>query len=52
MIVMVMAAVGLGADLRRMARIGVRPFLIGLFASILIAMVSLVLIRWLFATPV
>lgn len=45
MIVMVMAAVGLGADLRRMARIGVRPFLIGLFASILIAASSLILIR-------
>ena len=51
MIVMVMAAVGLGADLRRMAHIGVRPFLIGLFASVLISVVSLMLIYWLFATP-
>jgi len=51
LIVMVMAAVGLGADLRRMAHLGARPFLIGLFASVLIAVVSLILIRWLFAAP-
>lgn len=47
LIVMVMAAVGLGADLRQMRRIGGRPFLIGLFASILIAVASLLLIGWL-----
>lgn len=52
MIVMVMAAVGMGADLRRMARIGVRPFLIGLFASVLIAIVSLVLIQGFLMAPV
>lgn len=51
MIVMVMGAVGLGADLRRMAGIGVRPFLIGLFSSVLIAAVSLILIRALLTTP-
>lgn len=51
LIVTVMAAVGLGADLRRMAHLGLRPLLIGLFASVLIAVVSLVLICWLFATP-
>lgn len=45
LIVMVMAAVGLGADLREMRRIGLRPFYIGLFASVLIAIASIVLIR-------
>lgn len=47
LIVMVMVAVGLGADLPRMRRIGLRPFYIGLFASVLIAVISIVLIRWL-----
>ncbi|MDI6773135.1 MAG: putative sulfate exporter family transporter [bacterium] len=45
LVVMVMAAVGLSADLRRMREIGLRPFYIGLFASVLIAVVSLGLIR-------
>ncbi len=45
LVIMVMAAVGLGADLRRMREIGLRPFYIGLFASVLIAAVSLGLIR-------
>lgn len=44
LIVMVMAAVGLGADLRQMRRLGGRPVLIGLFASILIALSSILLI--------
>lgn len=43
-IVMVMAAVGLGADLRQMRRIGGGPLLIGLFASVLIAVTSILLI--------
>lgn len=45
LVVMVMVAVGLSADLRRMRAIGLRPFYIGLFASVLIAVVSLGLIR-------
>jgi uncharacterized membrane protein YadS len=45
LIVMVMAAVGLSADLARMRQIGLRPFYIGLAASVLIAVVSIVLIR-------
>lgn len=45
LVVMVMAAVGLSADLRRMREIGLRPFYVGLFASVLIAVVSLGLIR-------
>ncbi len=48
LIVMVMVAVGLGADLKRMRQIGGRPFLIGLFASALIATASIVLVHWLF----
>lgn len=47
LVIMVMAAVGLSADLRRMREIGLRPFYVGLFASVLIAAVSLSLIRWL-----
>lgn len=46
LVVMVMAAVGLSADLRRMRAIGLRPFYVGLFASVMIAAVSLGLIRW------
>lgn len=45
LVVMVMAAVGLSADLRQMREIGLRPFYVGLFASVLIAAVSLGLIR-------
>ena len=45
LIVMVMAAVGFGADLRAMRRIGLRPFYIGLAASVLIAVGSIALIR-------
>ncbi len=45
LIVMVMVAVGLGADLRRMRQIGLVPFFIGLFASVLIAVVGIFLIR-------
>ncbi len=45
LIVMVMAAVGLSADLREMRRIGLRPFYIGLFSSVLIAGASMLLIR-------
>jgi uncharacterized integral membrane protein (TIGR00698 family) len=47
LVVMVMAAVGLGADARAMRRLGARPFLIGLFAAVLIAALSLTLARWL-----
>ncbi|MBI4277153.1 MAG: putative sulfate exporter family transporter [Armatimonadetes bacterium] len=46
LIVMVMVAVGLSANPRRMARMGLRPFFIGLFASLLIAAISIFLIRW------
>ncbi|MDR7523549.1 MAG: putative sulfate exporter family transporter [Armatimonadota bacterium] len=45
LVVMVMAAVGLSADLRRMREIGLRPFYIGLAASVIIAAASLALIR-------
>ncbi len=45
LIVMVMAAVGCGADLGGMRRIGLRAFYIGLAASVLIAAASLTLIR-------
>jgi uncharacterized integral membrane protein (TIGR00698 family) len=45
LVVMVMAAVGLSADLRRMREIGLRPFYIGLAASVTIAVVSIALIR-------
>ena len=49
LIVMVMVAVGLSADLKGMRQIGLRPLYLGLFASVLIAVVSMVLIRWLMA---
>ena len=45
LVVMVMAAVGLSADLRRMRQIGLGPFYIGLAASLMIAVVSIALIR-------
>jgi uncharacterized integral membrane protein (TIGR00698 family) len=45
LVVMVMAAVGLSADLRRMRQIGLGPFYIGLAASVMIAVVSIALIR-------
>lgn len=47
LVVMVMAAVGLGADAAAMRGLGVRPLLIGVFASVLIAVLSLTLARWL-----
>ncbi|MDR7555603.1 MAG: putative sulfate exporter family transporter [Armatimonadota bacterium] len=48
LVVMVMAAVGLSADLQGMRRVGLRPLGIGLLASVAIAVVSLALIRaWL-----
>jgi uncharacterized integral membrane protein (TIGR00698 family) len=45
LVVMVMAAVGLSADLRRMRQIGLRPFYVGLVASVAIAFTSIILIR-------
>jgi uncharacterized integral membrane protein (TIGR00698 family) len=45
LVVMVMAAVGLSADLRRMREIGLRPLYIGLVASVVIAVVSIAMIR-------
>ena len=47
LVVMVMGAVGLGADAASMRRLGARPLLIGLFAAVLIAALSLTLARWL-----
>ena len=47
LVVMVMAAVGLSADAAAMRRLGARPLLIGLFAAVLIASLSLTLARWL-----
>ena len=49
LVVMVMVAVGLSADLRRMREIGLHPFYIGLAASAMIAGVSIALIRLLLA---
>lgn len=46
LVIMVMAAVGLTADAAAMRRLGARPLLIGLFASVLIAVLSLTLARW------
>ncbi|HXF81394.1 MAG TPA: putative sulfate exporter family transporter [bacterium] len=45
LIVVVMAAVGLAADFALLRRVGLRPALIGLFASLVIATVSFLLIR-------
>jgi uncharacterized integral membrane protein (TIGR00698 family) len=45
LVVMVMAAVGLSADLGRMRQIGLGPFYVGLAASVTIAVVSITLIR-------
>jgi len=45
LVVMVMAAVGLSADLARMRAIGLRPLYVGLAASVVIAAVSLGLIE-------
>ena len=45
LVVMVMAAVGLSADFRRMREIGLKPFYVGLAASIMIAVISIALIR-------
>ena len=45
LVVMVMAAVGLSADLRSMREIGLRPLYVGLAASVMIAAVSIVLVR-------
>jgi len=47
LVVTVMAAVGLGADAALLRRLGARPLLIGLFAAVLIAALSLTLARWL-----
>jgi uncharacterized integral membrane protein (TIGR00698 family) len=47
LVVMVMAAVGLGADAGAMRRLGMRPLLIGLAAAVVIAALSLTLARWL-----
>jgi uncharacterized integral membrane protein (TIGR00698 family) len=44
LVVMVMAAVGLSADLRRMRRIGLAPLYVGLAASVVIAVASFGLI--------
>jgi len=45
LVIMVMAAVGLSADLKRMREIGLHPLYIGLAASVMIAIVSIALIR-------
>jgi len=45
LVVMVMAAVGLSADLGRMRQIGLGPFYVGLAASVIVAVVSMGLIR-------
>lgn len=49
LIVMVMAAVGLSADLTRMRAIGLRPLYVGLAASVMIAVASIMLIKVLMA---
>lgn len=45
LIVMVLVSVGYSADFQRLRRLGPRPLLMGLFASLVIAMVSLGLTR-------
>jgi uncharacterized integral membrane protein (TIGR00698 family) len=47
LVVVVMAAVGLGADAAAMRRLGMRPLVIGLAAAVMIAGLSLTLARWL-----
>lgn len=41
LILMAMLGVGLGADLRKLSAVGVRPLLLGLVASVLIAVLSI-----------
>lgn len=44
LIIMVMAAVGMQVNLKGFARIGIKPFLTGLFASITVSLLSLLMI--------
>ncbi len=46
-IVMVMAAVGLQVNLKGFVKLGYKPFLTGLFASVVVSIVSLIMIRFL-----
>jgi uncharacterized integral membrane protein (TIGR00698 family) len=43
-ILMVMAGVGLQVDFKKMKKLGLKPFIIGLFASVLVSVISLALI--------
>lgn len=45
LILMGMAGIGLNTDLKKMVRLGARPFIAGFIASIIVAAVSLVMIR-------
>ena len=40
-----MVSVGLGTDLRKFRQMGIRPFLVGLFAALTVGIVSFILIR-------
>ncbi|MEQ2525402.1 putative sulfate exporter family transporter [Robertmurraya yapensis] len=44
LIIMVMAAVGMQVNLKGFAKIGIKPFLTGLFASITVSLISLLMI--------
>src|SRR5699024_6298115 len=46
LIVMVMVSVGLKTDIREIRRVGFKPLLVGLIASVLISLISLMLIKW------
>ncbi|MEX2103983.1 MAG: putative sulfate exporter family transporter, partial [Bacilli bacterium] len=45
-ILMAMASVGLGANFKKIRKLGMKPLLLGLLASVIVAVGSLVLIYW------
>ncbi len=47
-ILMVMASVGLGTDLKKIKSVGIRPLMVGLISSIIMGAISLLLITVLF----
>jgi uncharacterized integral membrane protein (TIGR00698 family) len=47
MILMVMASVGLGTDLKKIKSVGFRPLLVGLISSFIMGSICLILVKWL-----
>lgn len=47
-IIMVMAAVGLQVNIKQFAKLGIKPLLTGMFASVLVSIASLVIIKLMF----